>query len=213
MRRTAILMSLGLLLGIPACSDSNSPNTTGQSQPTTTGQQAPNTMAQQTPSAEPQHPTTIGQGPAAGTVGAAPAASTQDFVKTVAISDMFEIQASQLALNKDPDADTKPFAQKMVQDHQTTSQELKALVDSSKVQATLPTALDDKHQKMLDDLRAKNGKDFDQAYDRAQQQTHQEAVDLFQKYAEGGDNADLKEWAAKTLPHLKEHLAMAEKLK
>jgi len=182
-------VSLGLLLGIPACSDSNSPNTTGQSQPTTTGQQAPSTMGQQTPSAEPQHPTTIGQGPAAGTVGAAPAASTQDFVKTVAISDMFEIQASQLALNKDPE------------------------VDSSKVKATLPTALDDKHQKMLDDLRAKNGKDFDQAYDRAQQQTHQEAVDLFQKYADGGDNADLKEWAAKTLPHLKEHLAMAEKLK
>ena len=48
---------------------------------------------------------------------------------------------------------------------------------------------------------------------RSQQQTHQEAVDLFQKYAQSGDNADLKEWAAKTLPHLKEHLAMAEKLK
>ena len=124
------------------------------------------------------------------------------------------IQAtSQLALNKDPDADTKPFAQKMVQDHQTTSQELKALVDSSKVKATLPIALDDKHQKMLDDLRAKNGKTFDQTYDHAQQQTHQEAVDLFEKYADGGDNADLKEWAAKTLPHLKEHLAMAQKLK
>ena len=46
-------VSLGLLLGIPACSDSNSPNTTGQSQPTTTGQQAPSTMGQQTPSAEP----------------------------------------------------------------------------------------------------------------------------------------------------------------
>jgi putative membrane protein len=102
-----------------------------------------------------------------------------------------------------PDADTKPFAQRMVQDHQTTSQELKALVDSSKVKATLPIALDDKPQKMLDDLRAKNGKDFDQAYDHAQQQTHQEAVDLFEKYADGGDNADLKKWAAKTLPHLK----------
>jgi putative membrane protein len=125
---------------------------------------------------------------------------------------MFEIQASQLALTKDPDADTKPFAQRMVQDHQSTSQELKALVDSSKVIVTLPTALDDTHQKMLDDLRAKNGKDFDQAYDHAQQQTHQEAVELFQNYADRGDNTDLKEWAAKTLPHLKEHLAMAQKL-
>jgi hypothetical protein len=33
----------------------------------------------------------------------------------VAISDMFEIQSSQLALAKQADADTKPFAEKMVQ--------------------------------------------------------------------------------------------------
>ena len=34
----------------------------------------------------------------------------------VAISEMFEIQSSQLALAKQADADTKPFAEKMVQD-------------------------------------------------------------------------------------------------
>jgi putative membrane protein len=146
-------------------------------------------------------------------VGAASAVSTADFVKTVAISDMFEIQSSQLALTKQPDDDTQPFAQKMVQDHQMTSQELKALVDSGKVKATLPTTLDSEHQKMLDDLRAKNGKDFDQVYDHVQQEAHQKAVDLFQKYSDSGDNADLKQWAAKTLPHLKEHLSMAQKLK
>ena len=39
----------------------------------------------------------------------------------VAISDMFEIQSSQLALAKQADADTKPFAEKMVQDHQKAS--------------------------------------------------------------------------------------------
>ena len=31
----------------------------------------------------------------------------------VAISDMFEVQASQIALAKQADADTKPFAEKM----------------------------------------------------------------------------------------------------
>jgi len=146
-------------------------------------------------------------------VGAASSVSTGDFVKSVAISDMFEIQSSQLALTRQPDADTQPFAQKMVQDHQMTSHELKELVDSGKVKATLPTALDTEHQKMLDDLRAKSGKDFDQAYDHIQQEAHQKAVDLFQKYSESGDNAVLKQWAASTLPHLKEHLAMAQKLK
>lgn len=139
--------------------------------------------------------------------------STDDFVKTVAISDMFEVQSSQLALNKQPDADTKPFAEQMVRDHENTSRELKSLVDFGKVKAMLPSALDDKHKNMLDDLRAKNGKDFDQAYDHVQHEAHQEAVDLFQKYSESGDNPDLKAWAAKTLPKLKEHLAMAEKLK
>ena len=62
------------------------------------------------------------------------------------------------AYAKQADADTKPFAEKMVQDHQKTSSELKALVDSGKVKTKLPTALILEHQKMLDDLKAKNGK-------------------------------------------------------
>ena len=143
----------------------------------------------------------------------AAAPSTQDFVNKVAISDMFEIQSSQLALAKQADADTKPFAEKMVQDHQKTSSELKALVDGGKVKATLPTALDTQHQKMLDELKAKNGKDFDASYDQTQVKAHQYAVALFDAYAKGGDNSELKGWASRTLPHLREHLSMAEKLK
>jgi putative membrane protein len=141
------------------------------------------------------------------------AQTAQDFATKVAISDMFEIQSSQLALSKQPDADTKPFAEKMVQDHQKTSNELKALVDGGKVKATLPTALDAEHQKLLDDLKAKNGKDFDQSYDQVQLKAHRDAVALFEAYTKGGDNAELKGWAGQTLPHLKEHLSMAEKLK
>ena len=139
--------------------------------------------------------------------------STQEFVNKVAISDMFEVQASQIALAKQADADTKPFAEKMVTDHQKTSSELKALIDGGKVNAKLPTALDSEHQKLLDDLKAKNGKDFDQSYDQAQVKGHKDAVALFEAYAKSGDDPELKSWAAKTLPHLKEHLSMAEKLK
>jgi putative membrane protein len=137
----------------------------------------------------------------------------QEFVNKVAISDMFEIQSSQLALSKQADVDTKPFAEKMVTDHQKTSSELKSLIDSGKVKATLPTALDAQHQKMLDELKVKSGKDFDQSYDQIQVKAHQDAVALFEAYARGGDNPDLKSWAAQTLPHLKEHLSMAQKLK
>jgi putative membrane protein len=45
-----------------------------------------------------------------------------------------------------------------------------------------------------------------------QVQAHEEAVALFAEYAKTGDNSDLKSWAARTLPHLREHLAMAKKL-
>jgi len=136
----------------------------------------------------------------------------QEFVTKVAISDMMEIQAAELALARQPDADTKPFAARMVKDHQETSKELKALVASGKVKVTLPTALDAEHQRKFDELKAKAGKEFDRTYDQMQVQAHEEAVMLFEAYATGGDNADLKAWAAKTLPHLKEHLAMAKKL-
>jgi putative membrane protein len=60
---------------------------------------------------------------------------------------------------------------------------------------------------MLDDL------DFDHGYDQIQVKAHRDAVALFEAYAKAGDSAELKEWAGKTLPHLKEHLSMAEKLK
>jgi putative membrane protein len=135
------------------------------------------------------------------------------FVNKVAISDMFEIQSSQLALSKQADADTKPFAEKMVQDHQKTSSELKGLVEGSMVKLTLPTSLDSEQQNMLNELNAKSGKDFDQTYDQIQVKAHREAVALFEAYSKSGEDSELKTWAGKMLPHLKEHLSMAEKLK
>ena len=141
------------------------------------------------------------------------APTAQDFVNKVAISDMFEIQSSQLAIAKQADADTKPFAEKMVQDHQKTSSELKALVEGSMVKLTLPASLDSEHQKMLDELNAKSGKDFDASYDQIQVKAHRDAVALFEAYSKSGEDSELKTWAGKTLSHLKEHLSMAEKLK
>jgi putative membrane protein len=138
--------------------------------------------------------------------------TTDDFAKKIALSDMLEIQSSQLALSRSPDGDTKPFAEKMVKDHTQTSVELKSLVDKGKVKVQLPTALDAEHLKKLDELKAKSGKDFDTAYDRMQLQAHEEAVSLFEQYARNGDNAELKAWAEKTLPHLREHLGMAKRL-
>jgi putative membrane protein len=143
------------------------------------------------------------------TLGIAP--TTADFVKEAAISDMFEIQASTLAQDKG-NAPEKSFATQMVTDHTKTSADLKGLVSSGKVQADLPTALDSSHQSKLDKLKGESGKDFSSDFDSDQVSAHKDAVSLFERYAKGGDNADLKDWAGKTLPALKHHLDMAQNL-
>ena len=144
------------------------------------------------------------------TLGISP--TTADFVKEVATSDMFEIESSKLAADKG-NAPEKKFASLMVADHTRTSTELKGLVSSGKVKADLPAGLDSSHQSKLDKLKGESGKDFSSDFDSDQVGAHQDAVSLFERYARGGDNADLKNWAGKTLPALKHHLSMAQALK
>lgn len=137
--------------------------------------------------------------------------STQDFVTEAAQSDMFEIQSSQLAQEKkDPKAGT--FAQKMISDHTGTTEAIKALVQGGKVKATLPTGLDSSHQSKLDKLKGLNGADFAKQYKSDQVAGHKDAVSLYKRYADGGDNADLKAFAQKTLPTLEQHQKMAQDL-
>ncbi|MBW8790178.1 DUF4142 domain-containing protein [Rhizobium leguminosarum] len=142
-------------------------------------------------------------------IGVAP--KTADFVKEAATSDMFEIESSKLALERG-DAATKTFAQQMVTDHEKTSSELKALISGGKVKAQLPAAMTSAQQKMLDKLKGLQGSDFIKQYHSDQESAHEDAVDLFKRYGEGGDNAELKAWAASTRPALEHHLQMAEEL-
>jgi putative membrane protein len=124
---------------------------------------------------------------------------------------MFEIESSKLAQAKG-NASEKTFASQMVTDHTKTSTELKGLVSSGKVKAELPTEVDSSHQSKLDKLKGENGKDFSSDFDSMQLSAHKDAVSLFERYAKGGDNPDLKSWAGKTLPTLKHHLEMAQNL-
>ncbi len=144
------------------------------------------------------------------TLGVAP--KTEDFVKQVAISDMFEIESSKLAQQKAAAAPVKSFASQMQKDHTKTSTELKGMVSAGTVKVPLPTAMDDSHKSKLEKLKGLSGADFDKQYVSDQQSAHKDAVDLFERYAKGGDNAELKSWAGKTVPALKHHKEMADKL-
>jgi putative membrane protein len=142
-------------------------------------------------------------------LGVAP--KTEDFLKEASMSDIFEIASSNLALER-ADGATKTFAQQMVHDHQKTTMELKQLIDSGKVKAAPASSMSDDQKDSLDSLTDLQGSDFTKQYQEDQVEAHKDAVDLFKRYAEGGDNADLKTWASSTLPTLQHHLEMAQEM-
>jgi putative membrane protein len=78
------------------------------------------------------------------------------------------------------------------------------------MQSAIPTALDDSSQKKLDKLRDAKPDDFASEYDPMQVSAHKAAVSLFERYAKGGDDPKLKDWAGKTLPAVGHHLDMAQ---
>jgi putative membrane protein len=135
-------------------------------------------------------------------------AATQMFAKTVAITDMFEIQAGQLAQEKVQDQTYKDFAQMIVKDHAKTSNELKGM----NVGVPLPQDLDSIHKTKIDKLNSLSGVAFERQFKTDQIEGHKQAVAEFDQYAKRGDNPQLKQWAQTTLPALKTHLEHAEAL-
>jgi putative membrane protein len=99
----------------------------------------------------------------------------------------------------------------MVTDHTKTSSELKGTVPTD-MKSALPTALDDTSQKKLDKLRDTKPEDFAGQYDPMQVSAHKDTVSLFERYAKGGEDPKLKDWAGRTLPTLQHHLEMAQAL-
>lgn len=140
--------------------------------------------------------------------GATGAVSTDAFVRDAAIGGMYEIESSKMALQRSKNAEIKKTAQMIIDDHTAADAKLKKLVADGKVPGPLPTALDERRKGMLDNLRGASDADFDDRYLDQQTMAHHEAMTAFNGYAQMGDNADLKAFAAETAPKLKTHADM-----
>jgi putative membrane protein len=141
---------------------------------------------------------------AVGAVTAPLSTGTPDYVAAAVISDMYEIQSSQLAVQRSQSPAVKQFAQQMVSDHTMTTNKLKPLAQQAGVQP--PMALDARRAGLLENLQAASADDFDDRYIDQQTAAHTEALNLHRAYAERGDNAALKAFAAETAPAVEQHL-------
>lgn len=127
-----------------------------------------------------------------------------DFAVKAANGGILEMEAARLAREKAQNSDVKEFAAMMLKDHQTANDELKALAGRKNI--TLPARLGEDEQKHIDELAKASGAEFDKKYVKLMVDDHEDDVDLFKKAAGDLDDAELKAFAAKTLPTLQKHL-------
>ncbi len=151
--------------------------------------------------------------PDANPAATVPTPSDETKADVFAASDMFEIEAAKIAAKRSTNPSVKTFAANMQKAHMKTTEELKAAIAASGASLTTPTMLPQDLQEDLDDLNKADAKDFDKKYADSQVDAHQAALNLLQRYAQDGDTAALKSFAAATAPKVQEHLNMAEGLK
>ena len=132
----------------------------------------------------------------------------QDFAMKAANGGKMEVELGRLAAKKGRHAAVKSFGRRMVTDHTVAGNKLKAIARRKSI--TLPQTLDADAKAKVDQLAPLNGAAFDRAYMDMMVMDHEEDVTLFEAEATSGSDAQLKAFAAATLPTLKRHLSMAK---
>ena len=130
----------------------------------------------------------------------------RDFLMDAAMGGLMEVQLGRWAAQKGTSDAVKEFGRRMVDDHSKANTELMSLASSKGI--TLPTALDEKHQKNVSKLTRLSGAEFDRTYIKMMVSDHNKDVSEFEKQSTRGTDPDIKAFAAKTLPTLQEHLQM-----
>jgi len=134
----------------------------------------------------------------------------RDFLMDAAMGGMMEVELGHVAAQKGSSDAVKQFGQRMVDDHSKANEELMSVASSKGI--TLPTTLDEKHREHVTKLSSLSGAEFDRAYSKMMLSDHTKDAAAFEKEGNKGADAELKAFAAKTLPVIQEHLQMAKTL-
>jgi putative membrane protein len=132
----------------------------------------------------------------------------QKFIEEAAKGGMMEVHMGQMGLQRGSSPALKSLSQHLVNDHKAANKELEALAKQKGV--SLPG--DDAQMAASMPIATKSGEDFDKAFARTAIEDHQKDIAAFEKEASSGKDPDVKNWASKTLPTLRAHLAEAQAL-
>ena len=130
------------------------------------------------------------------------------FIEKAAQGGMAEVEMGTVAQDKAANAKVKAFGTRMATDHSKANEELKAIAGKKGV--ALPPGPDADQKKMGDKLKSLSGAAFDREYMTHMLADHKMDIAEFEKEASSGKDADVKAFAAKTLPTLRDHLKQAQ---
>ncbi len=132
------------------------------------------------------------------------------FVMKAAMGGMMEVQSGTTAQQNAMSDRVKSFGTMLVNDHSKANSELMAIASGRGV--TPPAELPADKKKHLDDMAKMKGKTFDSHFISMMLNDHKKDIAEFEKQANSGTDAELKAFAAKTLPTLKMHLDSVQAL-
>lgn len=132
----------------------------------------------------------------------------QEFLKKAAEINLVEIELGKVAEKNSSDPNIKQIAGHLIKVHSESKQKLDRLAASKGV--TLPTEVSVWDRHSLSSLEKAQGDKFNKEFLAFNVNGHEKAVALFEKEAARTQDPDIKAWAQKTIPSLKDHLAMAQ---
>ena len=164
--------------------------------------------------------------------------SDEKFIKDACKGGHIEAQMGKMGVQRAQNAQVKQFAQTLADDHSKANTELKQLASSKGI--TLPEPSDKitgiadeadstrvreregadadggkdhaEFKREWQKLESASGTDFDRQFVSMAVKCHEKGVKEFEKVSQGTGDAEVKAYAAKTLPTLQAHLRTAQSL-
>jgi len=133
---------------------------------------------------------------------ASPDTAVVNFVTNATKGGLMEVNSGKLAIKKGKSAAVKAFGARMVTDHTKANAELKTIVTLKRWKIASPDATVVAPDAML---TGSTGADFDNSYVNMMIKDHKKTIMLFEHAAASSPDPQIKSFASKTLPKLRQH--------
>jgi putative membrane protein len=135
------------------------------------------------------------------------AVAAAGFIQEAGQNALTAVELGKLAQKKASSPGINALGSRLARDHGRMSSILGLIARQKGIEA--PVELDAEHRAVVERLRVLAGVEFDSAYTTLMASDHANAITLFTQAAKG-DDADLAEFARRTLPSLREHKRLAD---